>query len=58
MAKVKRLLNSKEREILRVLHRRGGSMSPNEIAEATGFSYVTVQKYIKRLIEEGVINEV
>jgi len=58
MVKIKRLLNSKEREILRVLHKKGGSMSPNEIATETGFSYVTIRKYLKRLIEEGIIQEV
>jgi DNA-binding Lrp family transcriptional regulator len=32
-------------------------MSPNEIAEETGLSYVTVRKYLKRLLEKGVITE-
>ena len=32
-------------------------MSANEIAEKTGLSYVTVRKYLKRLIEEGVLEE-
>jgi len=58
MVKVKRLLNSKERDILRVLHKQGGSMTPNEIAKETGFSYVTIRKYLKRLIEDEVIEEV
>lgn len=56
--KKKKLLNAKEREILRVLHKKGGSMTPHEIAQETGFSYITVKKYLKRLIEEGVIREV
>ena len=58
MVKIRRLLNSKERDILRVLHKKGGSMSPNEIAKETGFSYVTIKKYLKKLIDEGVIHEV
>lgn len=58
MAKAKRLLNSKEREILRIIHKTGGSMTPNEIATETGLSYVTIKKYIKRLIEDEVIEEV
>jgi len=56
--KKKRLLNSKERDILRILHKKGGSMTPHEIAQETGFSYVTIKKYLKRLIDEGVIQEV
>ena len=55
--KKKRLLNSKEREILRIIHKTGGSMSANEIAEKTGLAYVTVRKYLKRLIDEGVLEE-
>jgi len=47
VTKKKRILNSKEREIIRIIHRTGGSMSANEIAEKTGLSYVTVRKYLK-----------
>jgi uncharacterized membrane protein len=57
VTKKKRILNSKEREIIRIIHRTGGSMSANEIAEKTGLSYVTVRKYLKKLIEEGVLEE-
>jgi uncharacterized membrane protein len=57
MVTKKRFLNSKEREILRVIHKQGGAMTPHEIAKATGLSYVTVSKYLKKLIEEGVIEE-
>lgn len=57
VTKKKRALNSKEREIVRILHKQGGSMSANEIAEKTGLSYVTVSKYLKKLIEEGVLEE-
>ena len=57
MVKEKQELNSKMREIVRILHKKGGAMSPNEIAEKTGFSYVTVQKYLKTLLKEGVITQ-
>lgn len=57
MVKEKKLLNSKMREIVRILHKKGGAMSPNEIAEETGLSYVTVQKYLKELLKKGVITE-
>ena len=38
--KKKRIINSKEREIIRIIHKTGGSMSANEIKK-TGLSYVT-----------------
>lgn len=57
MTKEKRELNSKMREIIRILHKKGGAMSPNQIAEETGFSYVTVTKYLKELLKRGVIIE-
>jgi uncharacterized membrane protein len=55
MTKKERKLNPKMREIIRILHKKGGAMSPNEIAEETGFSYATVKKYLKQLEEMGVI---
>ncbi len=57
MAKKEQKLNSKMREIIRVLHKKGGAMSANEIADETGFSYVTVKKYLKQLKEMDVIVE-
>ena len=33
----------------------GGTATPNNIAENTGISYVTVKKYIKKLLEEGIL---
>lgn len=58
MVKEKKVLNAKQREILRVLHKKGGSMSSNEISKATGFSYKTVTKYLKDLSKLGIIREV
>ena len=55
MAKKQQKLNAKMREIIRVLHKKGGAMSPHQIAEETGFSYITIKKYLKQLLEEGVI---
>jgi uncharacterized membrane protein len=57
MVKEKKALNSKMREILRVLHKGGGAMSENEIAKETGLSYVTVKKYLKKLHELNLIEE-
>ena len=55
MVKEKKQLNAKMREIVRVLHKKGGSLTPNQIAEETGFSYITVRKYLIKLVKEGVI---
>lgn len=56
MVKERRVLNAKMREILRVLHKKGGAMSTNEIAEETGFSYKTTTKYLMELERLEIIN--
>ena len=48
-------LNSRMRDIIRVLHSRGGAMTAHEISKATGISYVTVRKYLARLFRMGVV---
>ena len=58
MAKEKKELNAKAREIIRVIHKKGGAMTPNEIAKETGFSYVTVTKYLKELLKKGVLIDI
>lgn len=58
MAKEKKQLNAKMREIIRVLHKKGGSMSEHEIAKETGFSYITVRKWLRDLVKKGLILEV
>ena len=55
MVKEKRVLNAKQREILRVLHRNGGAMSTLEIAKETGFSYKTVTKYLTLLEKMNIL---
>ncbi len=57
MPKKKPKLNIKESKILQVLHQEGGSMTAHEISKKTGIAYVTVRKYIKKMIEEGVLIE-
>jgi len=57
MVKEKKELNAKEREIIRILHKKGGALTGHQIAEDTGFSYVTVRKYLKELVKRGVILE-
>jgi uncharacterized membrane protein len=58
MTKEKKELNAKAREIIRVIHKKGGAMTPNEIAMETGFSYITVTKYMMELVKRGVLIEV
>ena len=55
MVKKQQELNAKMREIIRVLHKKSGAMSTHQIAEETGFSYVTVVKYLKQLEKIGAI---
>ena len=55
--KKKPKLNTKEREILRILHQHGGYMTAHEISQITGISYVTVRKYMKKFVKEGIILE-
>lgn len=55
MVKRKQELNSKMRDILRVIHKKGGAMSAHEIAKETGMSYVTVRKYLKELLKKEVL---
>lgn len=56
----KKALNSKMRDIIRILHKKSGSMTANEISKETGISYITVQKYLSLLEKKGVVfsNEV
>jgi len=57
MVKEKKELNAKEREIIRILHKKGGALTAHQIAEYTGFSYVTVRKYLNELVKKRVIIE-
>lgn len=57
MVKKTKLLNSKERDIIGFIYRRGGFVSANEISKETGISYVTVQKYLKELLKKEIIIE-
>ena len=57
MVKEKKELNAKMREIIRILHKKGGSLTAHQIAEDTGFSYVTVRKYLNELVKRGVVLE-
>jgi len=57
MVKEKKELNAKMREIVRIIHKKGGSLTAHQIAEATGFSYITVRKYLDELLKKGVILE-
>jgi len=53
----RRMINAKMAEIIRTLHQKGGAMSAHEIAETTGFSYITVRKYLKELENLAIIWE-
>lgn len=56
--KKKPILNSKEREIIRTLHKKSGAMTPHEIAKVTGISYVTVKKYLNKLYRRKLITKI
>jgi len=55
MVKEKKVLNAKMREILRILHKKGGSMSALEISNETGFAYKTTIKYLEEMKHLGII---
>jgi len=55
MAKQKQVLNGKMRQILTVLHKKGGAMTALQIADETGFSYKTVTKYLLELEGLGIL---
>lgn len=55
MKKNKPLLKDKEKIILDFIDKRGGAVTPHEISKGTGISYVTVRKYLIKLIEEGIL---
>ncbi len=57
MVKEKKVLNSKQRDIIRIIHKKGGSMTAHEISIETGIAYVTVVKYLKQLIKSGVLKD-
>lgn len=58
LKKKKPALKDKEKAILEIIHKYGGAMTANEIAERTGISYVTVKKYIEQLIKDKILIEV
>lgn len=41
--------------ILQFIDSNGGSATPNEISRETGISYVTVRKYLDKLVEEDIL---
>jgi response regulator of citrate/malate metabolism len=53
--KQRQVLNGKMRQILAILHKKGGEMTANELAAETGFSYKTVTKYLEELAELKII---
>jgi len=55
MVKQRKVLNAKMREILRILHKKGGAMTANELADETEFSYRTVTKYLEKMADIGIL---
>ncbi len=49
-------INDKIREIVSALYRFSGQMSAHEISKKTGISYLTVQRYLKILEENGIVH--
>ena len=52
---VKRTLTTKQKEIIRVLHKHGGSMSKYEISKKANISYATVNEHMKKLAKKGIV---
>lgn len=55
MKRKKRLIKDKARTIIEYIHKVKGYTTANEIAEETGLSYLTVQKYLKELEDDKII---
>lgn len=55
MKKPVKILNSKMRKIIQILHSYGGMMTAHEITSRGGPAYNTVRKYIPRLEEMEII---
>ena len=55
MQKKKPLVKDKERAILQYMDSQRGAITAHEISQATGISYVTVKKYLEKLVKEGVL---
>lgn len=50
-------LNAKMARIIMIINEFGGKMTPNEISEETGISFVTVKKHLEILKNKEVIIE-
>lgn len=48
-------IKPKERLILQQIYLSGGRITPYELSQKTGISYVTVKKYIRSLEKKGLI---
>lgn len=57
LKKKKSLVKDKERTILQYIDAHGGGVTAHEIAQATGISYVTVRKYIAKMVKEGILED-
>ena len=55
LKKNKPALKDKEKVILAYIDKHAGGCTANEISEATGISYITVQKYLARLVKLGIL---
>ncbi len=55
MKKKKIIIKDKEKIILLQLDLEGGTATPHEISTKTGISYITVKKYLNKLVEEGIL---
>jgi len=55
LKKKKNLVKDKEVVILQFIDSEGGGVTPNQIAERTGISYVTVKKYLDNLVKENIL---
>jgi len=55
LKKKKPLIKDKEKSILRYLDENAGAGTAHEVSIGTGMAYVTVRKYLDRLVKDGVL---
>jgi len=48
-------LNAIEKLILNTIFKKDVPMTPNALANETGLAYVTVRKYIDKMLSEGIL---
>ena len=55
MKKEKPLLNTTERDIIKFIDGKIGSVTVNEVSNELGISYATAKKYLDKLAKENIL---